>query len=141
MLAAPTSIPPPRRTGTRPSGASTRRPSRRSRPTRRVTVCHPPSSTGCASETLSPRDAPPIVVARDVPDDECDWPSVHGAAPPLILYTSGSTGAPKGAVLSQRAVSVGVQSWIDPVMALTPEDVVLGVLPLAHSYGLNGGLL
>ncbi len=86
-------------------------------------------------------DLAPIVVARDVPDDECDWPSVHGAAPPLILYTSGSTGAPKGAVLSQRAVSVGVQSWIDPVMALTPEDVVLGVLPLSHSYGLNGGLL
>src|SRR3989441_310242 len=141
MLAAPTSIPPPRRTGTRPSGASTRRPSRRSRPTRRATVAPlDPRLTDDERKSIVD-DLAPIVVARDVPDDECDWPSVHGAAPPLILYTSGSTGAPKGAVLSQRAVSVGVQSWIDPVMALTPEDVVLGVLPLAHSYGLNGGLL
>ncbi len=86
-------------------------------------------------------DLAPAAVVGDAPADELDWPSAPGAAPALILYTSGSTGAPKGAVLSQRAVSVGVASWIDPVMALTPDDVVLAVLPLSHSYGLNGALL
>src|SRR5207249_489639 len=62
-----------------------------------------------------------------------------GAA--LILYTSGSTGRPKGAVLSHAALEAAIESWAGPVMALTPEDVVLATLPLAHSFGLNGALL
>ncbi len=86
-------------------------------------------------------DLAPAVVVHDVAADECDWPSPSSDAPALILYTSGSTGAPKGAVLSQHAVAAGVASWIDPVMALTADDVVLAVLPLSHSYGLNGALL
>ena len=45
--------------------------------------------------------------------------------PALILYTSGSTGRPKGAVLSHRALVAANESWAGPVMALTPEDVVL----------------
>src|SRR2546428_186456 len=86
-------------------------------------------------------DLAPAVVVHDVAADECDWPSPSSDAPALILYTSGSTGAPKGAVLSQHAVAAGVASWIDPVMALTADDVLLAVLPLSHSYGLNGALL
>lgn len=69
----------------------------------------------------------------------------HALVPPggtgLILYTSGSTGRPKGAVLSHAALAFAVDSWRGPVMALTEEDVVLGVLPFAHSFGLNGALL
>jgi long-chain acyl-CoA synthetase len=86
-------------------------------------------------------DLTPASVVNDVSGDAGDWPSAPTHAPALVLYTSGSTGAPKGAVLSQRAVAAGVASWIDPVMALTPDDVVLAVLPLSHSYGLNGALL
>jgi long-chain acyl-CoA synthetase len=59
----------------------------------------------------------------------------------LILYTSGSTGRPKGAVLSHPALALANESWAGPVMALTPADVVLSTLPLAHSLGLNGALL
>jgi long-chain acyl-CoA synthetase len=59
----------------------------------------------------------------------------------LILYTSGSTGRPKGAVLSHSALTLANESWAGPVMALTPADVVLSALPLAHSLGLNGALL
>jgi long-chain acyl-CoA synthetase len=62
-------------------------------------------------------------------------------APALVLYTSGSTGRPKGAVLSHAAVAAGNASWMGPVMALTPDDRVLAVLPLSHSYGINGALL
>jgi long-chain acyl-CoA synthetase len=62
-------------------------------------------------------------------------------APSLILYTSGSTGRPKGAVFSHDALIFANHSWAEPVMGLTPDDRVLVAVPLAHSLGLNGGLL
>ena len=62
-------------------------------------------------------------------------------APSLILYTSGSTGRPKGAVFSHPALTFANRSWGEPVMGLTPDDTVLVAVPLAHSLGLNGGLL
>lgn len=62
-------------------------------------------------------------------------------APAIVLYTSGSTGRPKGAVLSHAAVAAGNASWRGPVMDLTADDRVLAVLPLSHSYGINGALL
>jgi long-chain acyl-CoA synthetase len=87
-------------------------------------------------------DLRPSVVAHEVLGDEADWATVAEVdAPALILYTSGSTGAPKGAMLSHRALAVAVESWMGPVMALRPDDAVLAVLPLSHSFGLNGALL
>src|SRR5262245_12182612 len=61
--------------------------------------------------------------------------------PALVLYTSGSTGRPKGALLSHEALSFALDSWAGPVLALQADDVVLGALPLSHSFGLNGALL
>ncbi len=61
--------------------------------------------------------------------------------PALIVYTSGSTGRPKGAVFSHRALAFANHSWGGSVMGLTPQDVVLGVLPFDHNFGMNGGLL
>ena len=63
------------------------------------------------------------------------------SAPSLILYTSGSTGRPKGAVFSHDALTFANHSWAEPVMGLTADDTVLVAVPLAHSLGLNGGLL
>ena len=61
-------------------------------------------------------------------------------APALIAYSSGSTGKPKGAVISHAALSFACQSWAD-MMAVTPDDVALSVLPLPHAYGFHGSLL
>jgi long-chain acyl-CoA synthetase len=84
----------------------------------------------------------PRLVVDEVGDEEVEWPSVPGAgAPALVLYTSGSTGQPKGAVLSHAALGFSSRSWAEPVMALGPDDRVLGALPFSHSYGLNGALL
>jgi long-chain acyl-CoA synthetase len=70
------------------------------------------------------------------------WRTVEeSGAPSLILYTSGSTGRPKGAVFSHDALTFANHSWAEPVMGLTADDTVLVAVPLAHSLGLNGGLL
>jgi acyl-CoA ligase (AMP-forming) (exosortase A-associated) len=51
-----------------------------------------------------------------------------------LLYTSGSTGRPKGVMLSHANLWLGAVS-VAHYLALTPEDRVLGVLPLAFDYG------
>src|ERR1700712_1711918 len=53
----------------------------------------------------------------------------------VILYTSGTTGSPKGAVLSQLNMTMNAIVTATSVMALTAEDVILGCLPLFHSFG------
>ena len=85
----------------------------------------------------------PKAVLDAAPDEERAEPLAIAAAdaPGVILYTSGSTGQPKGAVLSHAALAVANASWAGPVMGLVPDDRVLAALPLAHSFGLNGALL
>jgi len=61
-------------------------------------------------------------------------------SPAVILYTSGSEGSPKGVVLSHRNILSNcnqVASRID----FGPQDRVLNVLPMFHSFGLTGGTL
>ncbi|SCG58349.1 acyl-CoA synthetase [Micromonospora halophytica] len=58
----------------------------------------------------------------------------------LILYTSGTTGAPKGAVLSRRAVAACLDGLAD-AWAWTPDDLLVHGLPLFHVHGLVLGVL
>ena len=53
-----------------------------------------------------------------------------------LLYTSGSTGRPKGVMLSHANMWLGALS-VAAYLRLTPEDRVLGVLPLSFDYGQN----
>ncbi|MGL3819387.1 acyl-CoA ligase (AMP-forming), exosortase A system-associated [Sphingopyxis sp. R3-92] len=53
-----------------------------------------------------------------------------------ILYTSGSTGRPKGVMLSHANLWLGAES-VASYLQLTPDDRLLGVLPLSFDYGQN----
>jgi long-chain acyl-CoA synthetase len=92
--------------------------------------------------TACTEDLRPKLIVSEVKAQPGAWETPdHAAAPALILYTSGSTGRPKGSVFSHNALTFANRSWAEPVMALTPDDRVLVAVPLAHSLGLNGGLL
>src|SRR6266446_3109506 len=63
-------------------------------------------------------------------------PHIDFSSPHLVVYTSGTTGRPKGAVLRQEALLWnGVMSC--HMHDLTAEDHVLTVLPMFHVGGLN----
>nr|WP_211177607.1 class I adenylate-forming enzyme family protein [Pseudonocardia acidicola] len=53
-----------------------------------------------------------------------------------MLYTSGTTGRPKGVYLTQRGCFWVVAACWAPIAGLGPDDVVLSPLPLFHSYAL-----
>ena len=59
----------------------------------------------------------------------------------VLLYTSGTSGRPRAAMLSHRALLANIEqvAEVKPQM-ITGRDVVLGVLPLFHVYGLNAVL-
>jgi len=87
-------------------------------------------------------DLKPKLSVDRVAMSQGSWQTIDKVtAPSLILYTSGSTGRPKGSVFSHEALAFANHSWAEPVMGLTPDDTVLVAVPLAHSLGLNGGLL
>ncbi len=74
-------------------------------------------------------EAEPIVeVADRDPDDTA-----------VILYTSGTTGKPKGAELTHANLTRNVETFL-PLIGADENTVVLGALPLFHSFGQTCGM-
>ncbi|HEY9565438.1 MAG TPA: AMP-binding protein, partial [Nocardioides sp.] len=59
----------------------------------------------------------------------------------VLLYTSGTSGRPRGVMLTHRALLANIEqiASVEPAM-IAVDDVLLGVLPLFHVYGLNAVL-
>jgi malonyl-CoA/methylmalonyl-CoA synthetase len=82
-------------------------------------------------------------VVVDLNEDASEPAPLGGAQPDdpaLIVYTSGTTGAPKGAVMPRRAISSNLDALAD-AWAWTADDVVAHGLPLFHVHGLVIGIL
>ena len=62
-----------------------------------------------------------------------DRPAVKGSDLATIVYTSGTTGKPKGVMLSHRNILSNVQSGL-AVYDVFPEDIFLSFLPLSHMF-------
>jgi len=76
-----------------------------------------------------PSDAAALRAAALTPDDLCD-----------ILFTSGTTGLPKGAMLTHGASVRAYWSW-STVVGLTEGDRYLIINPFFHGFGLKSGIL
>ncbi|MCK5749430.1 MAG: AMP-binding protein, partial [Oricola sp.] len=73
------------------------------------------------------------------------FPSVLAANPNpedagVILFTSGTEGAPKGVVLSHRNIIANIEQISEHVF-LQPTDIFFNPLPTFHCYGLTAGAL
>ena len=102
-----------------------------------------------ASRALAPRLAAaapgvPVVIAEELPSAPPPGPNVHvhprADADGLMLYTSGTTGRPKGVRLSHAALAATVSS-LQQAWRWRSDDRLLHVLPLHHTHGLIVALL
>jgi len=80
-------------------------------------------------------DSYEALLARSRASDAID-PNVGGDDPHLIMYTAGTTGDPKGVVLTHaNCFWQSVNGW---ALGVSPDTVALVVLPMFHVGGLNG---
>jgi len=70
-------------------------------------------------------DAAPVAAMHPTPADDTA----------VILYTSGTTGKPKGAELSHSNLLLNCSVVVPKLMPVGPDDVALATLPLFHSFG------
>nr|WP_243859602.1 acyl-CoA synthetase [Amycolatopsis arida] len=67
-------------------------------------------------------------------------PEPDAEVPALVVYTSGTTGPPKGVVLPRRAIASTLDALAD-AWRWTADDVLVHALPLFHVHGLVLGIL
>ncbi len=88
----------------------------------------------------------PRVFLRDTAELEAGAEAVgepverESADPAVILFTSGTSGRPKGAILTHGSLLAAARNCSD-ALELGPSDVVLGAAPFSHVLGLATGVL
>ena len=81
-----------------------------------------------------------LAIAGPFPSPVPERVSAGAGQTALILYTTGSTGTPKGVMLSHANLLFGGQTSAR-MRGMTPEDLILGVLPMTHVFGLTSMMI
>ncbi len=90
-----------------------------------------PGPAGTVDLENAARDAAPIAdSAVREPDDVA-----------VVFYTSGTTGEPKGVMLTHRNILYNVERMVTTPYMFRSDDVLLGCLPLSHGFGQICGML
>src|SRR4029450_13487857 len=105
----------------------------------------------CGARVLFTGERQPLDDVRQIPlkagglDELSEWAALPLSSPrdpealAVLLYTAGTSGEPKAAMLSHRALLSHLQS-VASFEILDSESVVLAMLPLFHVFGLNAVL-
>ena len=90
-------------------------------------------ATAAGAETVGVTPGPFERLLASV-EPKAEVVGMEGDDTAVILYTSGTTGKPKGAELTHANLGLNVEAAVD-LLGLDAHSVVLGVLPLFHAFG------
>lgn len=97
-----------------------------------IDLVTPEELDGRGDETAGTGGLHPISSQRDLP-------ALDSARPALMVYTSGTTGQPKGVVTTHANLEAQITTLVD-AWEWTPQDHILHVLPLHHIHGIVNAL-
>jgi malonyl-CoA/methylmalonyl-CoA synthetase len=87
----------------------------------------------------SPEELAALPITEGAGPSGGDRPALGPADPGVLLYTSGTTGVPKGAPLSHGNLLAGAEA-LRLAWRWAPEDRLVHALPLFHLHGLGAGI-
>ncbi len=76
-------------------------------------------------------------VLGETDDGRFEPPQLRASDPALLMFTSGTTGASKGALQSHRNLVSAAETWVR-CLDLQPNDATVVAAPMHHATGLNG---
>jgi acyl-CoA ligase (AMP-forming) (exosortase A-associated) len=96
------------------------------------------SQIAAMAEAFAEIDGLAVIVADEALPPAAALPPARNIGQDLaaILYTSGSTGAPKGVMLSHANLIAGCRI-VRTYLGITPDERILSILPFSFDYGLN----
>lgn len=102
-------------------------------------ICHPALRENAAIVAQKRPDVK-LISADAEGEDECDAVTPDGGDPCVIMFTGGTTGVPKGAMLSNTAVMQGTVNGCYGLYDVFSQRYLL-ILPLTHVFGLIRNLM
>lgn len=94
------------------------------------------AAAGAECIVVTPGEFEELIGAAESLDEPADRADDDTA---VVLYTSGTTGTPKGAELTHVNLRRNVAVIVE-MLRLGTDDVILGALPLFHAFGQTAGL-
>lgn len=97
-------------------------------------------ATGVPLMAVGPQGLSSYVHGEDATEPVEEIVERAGEDTAVILYTSGTTGRPKGAELTCDNLQTNLALTAETLIHVGPQDVIMGCLPLFHVFGMTCGL-